>query len=305
MPKGIKDIARGELNSYRIASMDSVTFATYNILNPYHAVKWADIEGLNEKGRLKSVRKLRASSSSSNAWRVFSNWEERKKKLMANLALADITCIQEISRETIGSLVPEGYAIAVAAYHRSDHKWREYGNAIVFRQHAVFPVDAFELRWIQDKSDRASACAVFLIGNYKVLVLSIHLTGYDPEENDSERKQEAKKRGFQELVSYVEQTRDFENEVDAIIIAGDLNEDPREEKHSLYRAGYLLENGFYYDGSLVATEPSKKRKIDWLFYKPLNKELPLTLEPLNLERKQIQASDHLMSGSKLILNRFD
>lgn len=280
--------------------MPSISVASYNVLNPYHAVKWADAEGLNEKGLLKPVKKLRASALSEKSWRSYSNWEERKERLRANLVLADIVCLQEIAHETIVSLLPAGYGLACAAYHKADQKYKEYGNAIIYRQDAAFKVASFECRWTYEKSDRAAACAVFALGNYSILVASIHLTGYDPEESRREKMQEAKKRGYLELAAYVEQLEDAATRLDGIVIAGDLNEDPGESAAPLYRMGYLAERGFRSDHNLLPSEPAKQRKIDWIFYKPLQQKLPAVLEPLSLETTQLHASDHLMTGTRMI-----
>jgi hypothetical protein len=48
----------------------SASFATYNVLNPYHAVKWAEKDGLSEKGLVQESSVLKESTVSieENAW---------------------------------------------------------------------------------------------------------------------------------------------------------------------------------------------------------------------------------------------
>ncbi|MGA8164980.1 MAG: endonuclease/exonuclease/phosphatase family protein [Waddliaceae bacterium] len=280
----------------------SASFASYNILNPFHAVKWKENAGLNEDGRLLSRDALRASTAAQNeyAWNLYSNWDQRCPKISENIQFADVVCLQEVSRETIETLqnLTKGYKLAVVVYHSSRRVIQEFGNAILYQAEKASLKKSFEIRHVTDGSSRAAACGIFEICGKVIEVVSLHLAGYNSQEADRGKKQESKERGFTELQTYV---KGLESNVvkgtDGIIIGGDLNEDQSEAEFDLYRVGYLESFGYQFDGSFAATEPSKNRRIDWLGYKPLTSREVFKLAPMGVERIQKQASDHLMTGT--------
>lgn len=275
-----------------------VSFATYNILHPYYAVKWAEKAGLNEAGQAQAANVLRASTTASEpyTWKLYSNWDERCPKVARNIQLADIICLQEISRETLENLrYLTKREIAVSAYHSSSDPIQEYGNAILYRAKKASVVESFEIVHQAGEWTRSAACAIFKIDGRLIEVASIHLTGYFSRESDLEKKQKAKEGGYRELLTYVAGLEEREN-IDGIVIGGDFNEDQSEAGFDLYRPGYLEGKGYRFDGNFAVTEPFKERRIDWLCYKPLDGR-EAALMPLQLESHQEPASDHLMTGT--------
>lgn len=279
----------------------SASFATYNVLNPYYAVKWAEKPGLNEEGRGLSREELKASTAAQdvNAWMGYSNWDQRCPEIAQNIQLADVVCLQEVSKETLDALMSltKGYRLAIAVYHAASRPMEQYGNAILYNAEKVRLRNAFELTYSPNQWSRSAACGVFEIGGKVVAVASMHLAGYYSGEANPLKKQESKKAGFNELKTYVEGLEAAVEGVDGIVIGGDFNEDPGEELLDLYRPGYLQRRGFLFDGNLAVTEPSKGRRIDWLCYKPLHANETVSLTSMGIEGVQKQASDHLMTGS--------
>lgn len=286
--------------------MSSSTYAllaSYNILNPYHAVKWAEQRGLNETGKTLSRDELKASTGAqdANAWRQFSNWSFRCDAVSDNIQFAHIACLQEVSVETIEKLRqltgPKGYQLASAVYHASSQPMQQFGNAILYKAGKVHLKQAFEIVHRAGETRRSAACGIFQIDDKIVAIASVHLAGYNSKETNLEKKQESKKSGFNELKTYVEELEKHAEGLDGIIISGDFNEDPSEALFDLYRPGFLKSHGFQCDDNLAATEPSTGRRIDWIFYKSLALRKTVQLTSMGLESIQKQASDHLITGT--------
>lgn len=277
----------------------SFSVATYNILHPFFAVQWSETPGLSEEGKKAPKELLKESTQSyeSNAWKIYSNWDTRCPSVGRNIKLADIVCLQEISEETLKMVQHlANYQLASAGYHYFPGGTR-YGNAIVYREEKVSLREGSEITFENPPAIRSAASGVFEANNKMIKVMSVHLSGYYPGESDLEKKQTAKKRGFDELQSFQKQVEETAIEgLDGIVIAGDFNESKDEEKAELYRPGFLMEAGYRCDGCFDVTEPLKNRKIDWLFYKSLTPHEP-TLTSMGLERCQTSASDHLMTGT--------
>lgn len=276
--------------------------ATYNVLHPFYAVEWAEPTGLNSSAAGLSKEELRILAGDEEmGWKKYSNWEERCPHIAQNIQLADIVCLQEISKETLTNILAQtpGYQLASEAYHPSRSPSREFGNAILYRRDKVQLSGAFQIQQGTTHAGRTAAGAIFEMFGKKIKVASIHLTGYDPSEKRPKKKAGSKKRGFHQLQYYVEELeRDVEG-IDGIVIAGDLNEDPSEAPYAYYRQGYLIERGYLWDQRIAPTEPSTGRCIDWLFYKPILSKSPVKLIPKRFEGKQVQVSDHLMVGSAI------
>lgn len=246
---------------------------------------------------------------SDNKWRIYSNWPERKLKICQNILQSKPTyvCLQEISEETLQDIISElfddNYQLAHVAFHSSLETIQKHGVAIFYNKRDVELIDKGTIQHFQNGNKyRSSVWATFKdLKNHKIVkVSSVHLKGYDPfEENDVKESQ--KKIGFEELKSYTEQLldQDIEN-VDGLIIAGDFNEDLSEENSPLFRMKYLEKQGFTCDSNDNFTEPSTKRRIDWIFYKPMSKSGKTTLALLDIENTQLEVSDHLMTGTKLV-----
>lgn len=301
-----------------MASSTSATFASYNILHPYYAVVGAckdaeraglsgavrealktGIEGLSEKGLDSTPAELKAALKNGKEWMVYSNWDLRSPVVAKNVNLADVICLQEISKETIKTLqhITLGYELASEVYHSSEAPIKEYGNAILYKAEKVHLKKAFEIKHGDEGSSRSAACGLFEISGRIVEVASVHLKGYWPGQSDFEKKQQSKEAGYRELQTYVNGLEENVIGVDGIVVGGDFNEDPGEAEYDLYRPGFLLSSDYQYDQSLVVTEPSNGRRIDWVFYKPLDSRDVVTLSSMGLEKTQKQASDHLMTGT--------
>lgn len=277
------------------------SFATYNILNPYHAVKWAEKAGLNEKGHALSNAELKASTTApdANAWKQYSNWDLRRDILTENIQFAHIICLQEVALETIQQLQeltkPKGYQLAIAAYHASSQPMQQFGNAILYRAQKVQLKETFEIVHGTGETARSAACGIFQIGGKVIAVASMHLAGYYEGEKDPAKKQASKQAGFNELKTYVETLEKRAEGADGIVISADYNEDLSEAPFDLYRRKFLTEKKYQFDGNESVTEPSKNRRLDDVCYKPLKGTVQQT--SMGLEGIQRRASDHLMTGT--------
>lgn len=276
--------------------------ATYNVLHPFYSVEWAEQAGLSPLADGLSKEELRIlAGDEENGWKNYSNWEERCPKISENIQMADIVCLQEISRETLAALMalaPE-YALASEAYHPSRTPAREFGNAILYKKGRVQLSEGYQILQGDLHAGRAAACAIFEIFGKKIKVASIHLSGYDPLERNIKRKIGHKKRGFHQLKYFAEELERNNEGIHGIFIAGDLNEDTSEKSLPYYRQGYLITQGYEWDRHEAATEPSTGRRIDWLFYKPTVSDATYKLIPMNFEENQLHASDHLMTGTAI------
>jgi endonuclease/exonuclease/phosphatase family metal-dependent hydrolase len=230
--------------------------------------------------------------------RLYSNWDQRCPEVSKNVKFVDVVCLQEISRETIETLQKlTNYQLATAVYRSSSKSIQEFGNAILYQSEKAHLTKSFEIMHGQAGSTRSAACGIFEIGGKLVKVASVHLAGYFPKETDLEKKQLSKKSGFEELQTYVKGLENEVENVDGIVIGGDLNEDQSEAKFDLYRPGFLENSGYKFDGNFEVTEPSKSRRIDWLCLKPLSSKNAIKLTSMGIEKIQKQASDHLMTGT--------
>ena len=280
----------------------SCSIGSYNILNPFHAVKWRVEEGLNDIGLSIPSEDLR-DSTQSDLWKTYSNWNTRVYDISENLQKTDIVCLQEITYETLNKLldITEDYLLASEAYQSSSSGLSPYsnffGNALLYNARKIEFNDSFTVDYQSGNMTRRAACGVFNIGEKTIQVASVHLTGYNPLESTFEKKQASKKYGYKELQTYIEKIKQRieESAMNALVIGGDFNEDPNEAKFDFYRPEYLKNRGYFNDGNLGPTEPSKQRKIDWIFAKPITENF--SLQTMNLEKKQKQASDHLMTGT--------
>lgn len=276
----------------------AVSIATYNILDPFYAVYWAEPAGLNEEGLAASRETLRASAQTMDkSWETYSNWNQRQETVAKNIQSADIVCLQEVSETTLANLQElTNYQLAAVSYSHIPGL-PSFGNAILYNKEKVNLEEGSVLTCESPPAIRGAAVGIFKIGTKLIKVASLHLTGYYSKEPDLIKKQASKKRGFDELQNFKRQIESQVQGLDGIVIAGDLNESKDEEEQELYRPGVLMEAGYLCDNCFSATEPLKNRKIDWLFFKSLKGEEP-ALTPLGLEELK-QASDHLMSGTGL------
>lgn len=282
-----------------MSSLPEIRIGSFNILNPYHAVKWKTIGGLTKVAEKLDPKNLRASIETPD-WVIHSNWSERKEPVSENLSLSDIICLQEVATSTLADIQEQNIhlANAIICFHEATSEEGKHGTAILYNPSKAILLESHEITY-EDEWYRKAACATFEIQGRIVRVVSVHLKGYNPLENDVEKKQKSKIPGFEELKVYLADAESNTEGVDDIIIAGDFNEDRSEENLPNYRPGYLEDNGYANDGNYSISEPLKERKIDWIYHKNLSKQHLVELTSLNLEDKQVPASDHLMIGTNI------
>lgn len=255
----------------------TLTFATYNILAPELAVKWKVPAGLAANGQ--------------------DNWPVREGQLHANIRalVADITCLQEISADSIPALQRD-FAVAGAALFPHPQGVVYYGTGLLYNPQQLELAETFTLISSHD-GERSASGAVFVHkpSRRKVAALSVHLAGYDNRERDADVIRTTCERGRAELASYITQLEPYAARADLTLLAGDFNEDTAVPVPSaLCRINILQQAGYAWDGSQLATEPASGRVIDYLALrggqpKPAPVALPFP-----------QASDHLPVRARLV-----
>lgn len=257
--------------------------ATFNILNPYHAVKWGEKVGLNELGRAQDPEELKAEAKKGN-WRPYTNWNTRKKRIAEALLLADIAMVQEIAEETLADLEALGVTFASVAYHREGGGGETHGNAIAYNPSKVRLIDSGSIAY----DTRKAATAQFACGNLVLSTASVHLKGYPPRKDYTGPIALVKEDGYLEVAAYA----DAIQSKDVTIIAGDFNEDWKDVADPC-RKRYLEQKGYVTTTSKSPTELSTGRKIDWIYLKSDRK---LDISDLSYENEQEPISDHFMTG---------
>jgi endonuclease/exonuclease/phosphatase family metal-dependent hydrolase len=291
-----------EKQSELVSTSTSATFAAYNILNPFHAIKWAEPAGLNDQGiKMQTTNPTKLRTADFNCWIQYSNWSERRIKISQNIQLASIVCLQQASEESIQELlqITPGYKLAMSVFHSRSLFIQDQGNSIVYKEEQAKLLETFEIKHSIGTGFRSAACGVFQIADKIIKVVSVNLFAYNATESDVVKKQANKQHGFNELKTYVDAVEKDLSGIHGIIICGDFNEDTTEKEAPLYRLGYLLGRGYFFDGNSAITYPSTKRRLDWLFFKSLDFKSRATLTPMGIEATAIVASDHLITGTKI------
>lgn len=254
---------------------------SYNILNPFHAVKWKTVEGCDEAGK--------------------SNWEWRKGLVLKNLRLAglDIVCLQEVSPANL-QVLKHGTNLAIVGIPQPEEPAAEDSSdvAIGFNPErlALLKKAPFSTGPAENKRHGLYVDLQDVQTGKVIRVCSVHLKGYNPHEQNRARKEEFKKEGYRQLQETVE-TILLSDEV--IIVAGDFNEDQFEMPLASSRQQLLLQqHGFVYDQDLTPSEPRSGRRIDWIFCKSPS---PVALEPLAFPQ-HLAASDHCLVGTGITFN---
>lgn len=257
---------------------------SYNILNPFHAVKWRTDEGLNNEGN--------------------NNWDEgRRRAIISNIQnmKLDICAIQELSDQTVNELqVPlEGaqhMMISTLWKHFTEEPEGAHGVAVLYNPNRFKLVQDRGLQTSQAQYRYATFVDLKDIQTgFIYRVLSVHLKGYDPYQQNLELKTESQKRGDNELTEYIEHCLQDLDAIDGIFVLGDFNEDAQEmsRRGANSRQGQLIQAGFNWTGITCPTETRSQRHIDWVFYKDLHQGLHSIKY---IEAKQdLSASDHALT----------
>ena len=234
---------------------------SYNILNPYHAVKWHTDEGLNEQNE--------------------DNWEEgRRASIIKNIqdAHLDICALQELSERTLDQIkipVDENRFMHRSSLwkHFTEEPEGAHGVAVFFNPNRFSLVGEQGIK-SSDSKFRYAACVDLkdLQNGFVYRVVSVHIKGYDPYEEDLVIKGQSQQRGDQELSEYLTACTQQSDHLDGIFILGDFNEDAEEmERRGLEsRQGQLIQSRFTWTGVAYPTETRSQRQIDWIFYLDLH-----------------------------------
>lgn len=280
---------------------DQLTFTSYNILHP----KLAIFHGIDEGYELGPDRKPR------------SNWPTRAPQIARNLATTefDIACLQECDPSLLEPLTPQFNLISYRPHPLPPDTPQElqHGTAIMARSAAaeVIQTLAFTAQDTRDGENgpeavgaRTAAAGLFELkkSGRKILVLSVHPSGYSLYQPNELKKILARKRGFNELFAYLEQAHAYKDHVDAIIVAGDLNEPPPADQlmHVMGRHGLMHIAGYRHDGNQSATHLINNTRLDWIYV--WSRE-PVKLQSVNPKYPHRHASDHLPVTTRMSFGR--
>lgn len=267
----------------------TVRIGTYNILNPFHAVKWRTAEGLNEAGD--------------------DNWDQgRAQTILDNLrhASLDLCALQEVSARTYpllaeASLDQGSCGLSLLHTHATREPEGAHGVAVLYQRARFELIRDVGLKTREEEHRSASCVDLRERESGRVYrVISVHLKGYNPYELDLEHKREAQKRGDHELKSYLGDALAELDGVDGVFVLGDFNEDaPEMEARGITsRQGQLIQAGFTWSGVIEPTEVKTERQIDWIFYRDLRATEAPTLTRLDVAR-DTSGSDHSLTGVRV------
>lgn len=241
-----------------MTSLSELKIGTYNILNPFHAVKWDTAEGLNDDGG--------------------DNWDEwRRDQIIQNIVESDldVCALQEVSHRTYPELRERlnhaGYEMTSLYTHFTHEDEGAHGVTVLFKRDRLECLRDVKLSTLEDDFRCATSCDFFDHSSRQIFrIVSVHLKGYDPYQTDIPLKRESQIRGDNELRVYLSQLAKEANSELNIFILGDFNEDAleMEARGSTSRQGILLSLGYTWCGHLAPTEIASGRQIDWIFFKP-------------------------------------
>ncbi len=271
-----------------MTSETSLTLSTYNILHPVYAVAQKEPAGMLVLPN----------------GRIVSNWIMRAGRVVKNIKASDcdIACLQEASPITLRVMREQFNLVGFTEIPRKKpprFPGARAGNALLLKQGAPVTAGLPLLLGGHHPLARKAAAAVFThtVSAKKILVISAHATGYNPTVTDPDELTKSKSAGFMELQSYLNQAEFLKRQVDAIVIAGDLNEDPQEDGKPNSRHDLLRSFGYCSDGNLASSEPRKGRKIDWIY---VWSKTPVTSEAVTTPPPHPEASDHLIVTTRFV-----
>jgi endonuclease/exonuclease/phosphatase family metal-dependent hydrolase len=259
-------------------AFSSVRIGTYNILNPYYALKWSTLPGYN----IIDGQKV-------------DNWNDRKLKVAAeiNKSDCDLVCLQEATPQIMMDLLEHlpSYRYGDFAGHLTNSEEDLHGVGIIYRPDKVHILNFRQLKTLLHTGwYRGCLVCDFQIDGLSDIwrISSIHAKGYNPKAATPE----SRKDGFDEVCEVIDYIRD--GLIDHFIIAGDLNEDSSQLSSENCRLDALRAAGYRTDGNSTPTEYSTDRKIDWIFYRGSR---PIT--PVGYADQDTAASDHLLAATTI------
>lgn len=283
-------------------SLHMLKIASYNILDPYFAVKWADAEGLAASAQHEDIHVLRKACSDQD-WQQYSNWDERIDQIVQNIFLADadVICLQEVVQETLDDLKQrledDGYFLGTSAMHTPKNPSKQfsriYGTAIFYKECILKSFGEYEGIPGGDHTRRASWVTVKK-EEHIYHIVSVHLQGYWLDNLDRETLANSSLEGYYELQSYLEQmpTEDIHVQV----VCGDFNEGPFSGT-PYSRSQFMEKNLFVCDSDLSPTH-KKGNKLDWIFVRFLLGEG--TIAAAKVKGLFKEASDHQLILSQIV-----
>jgi len=277
----VKLLIMNKLNSIK----ESFVIGTYNLLNPFHAVKWSASEGIDEAGE--------------------DNWDKgRCDSLISNINLAnlDICAVQEINQKTgrdIQRVLPglASMTLSRIRLHKSTEAQSAHGVAVLYNTKRFKLLDDKGIQTSQLHYRHASSVDLKERKTGSVYrVVSVHIEGYNPHEKDISKKRQEQMRGDHELLEYLKTIMADIDGLDGIFILGDFNEDAQEMRfrNAESRQGCLIDLGFQWSGVITPTETRSKRQIDWIFHL-CNHSDRYTLEHTPISQ-DFRASDHALTA---------
>lgn len=272
----------------------AISIGTYNILNPFHAVKWITEEGLTAEG--------------------LDNWDlGRARAILSNLERSPlgICALQELSARTYPTLAQATLGggecgLSELYTHATREPEGAHGVAVLYRRDRFELARDLELR-TPEEEHRSAACVDLKSRETGLVyrVVSVHLKGYDPYETDVDIKRRAQVRGDRELASYIGGALTELEGVEGVFFLGDFNEDAveMEERGETSRQGQLIAEGFAWSGTNEVTEVRSERQIDWILYRDQGAHASGDSSRYQLTRLNVagdtSSSDHTLTGVKV------
>ena len=261
----------------------SLNIASYNILNPGHALEWKTPAGIETLGD----------------GSVVSNWPKRAPWVRDNLTASDfhIACLQEVGFVQAQFLAC-AFSLLATGYPDNGANPFIFKNALLYRPDVLRLEDRYEIITDMDPALRIvpATMAIFthLPSNHRIAAVSVHLKGYVLSETNQEVIQKTRPPGYRQLAKQLAaaQLHACSKNCWTMIVAGDFNEHLI-PNNPMGRAAFMEKEGYKHDGNLIPSEPSTGRKIDWIFARGA------LLTPLAVNWPHPPASDHLPIASRL------
>lgn len=292
--------------------MFDISFATFNILNDHHAIKYKTPPGYIEIQGKKGVE-------------IRGNWDERKNLILQQIlnSNCDVICLQEVSWDAFNffqeNFKNTKYKIAGYSQHAAyDCKApSSHGNMILFNHQKLTLLHNRIYFSLKEKfQENANGLKVSLargeiisIFSYDLLnitfsVSNTHLKGYDRFHAIPEKEDEESLPGYEQLVEIIHEIEAPNNLADFFVLAGDLNEGFEKLNSKFSRLKYLAEKNFITDGNMEPSEPLTNTKIDHIYFKRVNSNLQkFSLIPLQLTINSKPGSDHCLIATKLEIDK--